>query len=117
MTTGGVVYENFLSACCGTRTKIGKTWRRILTRRVATEADEDVVFEARTKFHGWLLLTCANLGRNGRRQMFFTTFIGQYHGFSYMGSDLISRFGFTMRKTMYLSQLEKTWESARALTR
>ena len=117
MTNGGVVYENFLSTCCGIRSKIGKTWRRILTTLHVTEAQEDIVFEARSKFHGWLLVTCSSLGRNGRKQMFFTTFIGQYHGLSYMGSDLISRFGFTMRKTMYLSQLEKTSASARDVTR
>ena len=57
--------------------------------------DEDVQMEYintnLTKFVGWLLMHTCSVGYNGRRQLFYLTFILHYYGLSRQGIESNNR--------------------------
>ena len=54
-----------------------------------------------SKFAGWLLLHIANIGSNGREQMFYMTFAMHYHGLSRQGIDMLGKYGFSTNLTRF----------------
>ena len=54
-----------------------------------------------TQFCGWLLLHMMTIGSNGRRQMFYITFILQYFGLSRDGINVLSKYGFGVTLDMF----------------
>ena len=54
-----------------------------------------------SKFAGWLLLHIANIGTNGREQMFYMTFAMHYHGLSRQGIDMLGKYGFSTNLTRF----------------
>ena len=52
-------------------------------------------------FCAWVLTAINNMGRHGKRQMFFISFTATFHGLARMGMSILSNYGFMMKKTMY----------------
>jgi hypothetical protein len=52
-------------------------------------------------FHGWLMLQITSIGSNGRRQMFYITFIAKYFGLSREGIDLLAAYGYGVTLDMF----------------
>jgi len=52
-------------------------------------------------FHGWLMVQITSIGSNGRRQMFYITFIAQYYGLSREGIDLLASYGYGVTLDMF----------------
>ena len=58
-------------------------------------------------FVGWLLLHIASIGTNGRRQLFYITFLSRYYGLSRSGVDTMHRMGYGLSMTMMDDMTEK----------
>ena len=52
-------------------------------------------------FCGWLLNHMMNIGSNGRRQMFYITFILHYFGLSREGINILSKYGYGVTLDMF----------------
>ena len=104
--------------------KSHKDWMKI-QRAVARNANTvvslpvqtEIIEREQSQFHGLVLLGCNSIGRNGKKQMFYATFIARYHGLSRMGSEILAKYGYTMSRTMYYDMRRELIEKARANTR
>lgn len=70
--------------------------------------EEEILRREKVKFHGFVLSAIHNIGDTGKGQMFFLSFTARFHGLSNMGQDIISRYGFMMKPTMFMEERAKT---------
>jgi hypothetical protein len=68
---------------------------------LTTLQQDTILAENQISFHGWLLLQINSIGSNGRRQMFYVTFIAKYYGLSREGIDLLAAYGYGVTKDMF----------------
>jgi hypothetical protein len=52
-------------------------------------------------FHGFVLMGVGNVGKNGKRQLYYPTFSARFHGLSRQGVQLMSHFGGFMSISTY----------------
>jgi hypothetical protein len=104
--TGGLLFELYLVSLASRKSH--KVWNKIqnaIARNpdtVVSLADQnEIIDREQTQFHGFVLLGCSSIGRNGKKQMFYSTFIARYHGLSRMGAEMLAKYGFNMSRTMY----------------
>ena len=86
-----------------------RKWRSIC-ERIEDDGDVDAEMETalheiiqseKCQFQGFVIKEVANIGNNGKRQLFFSTLMARYHGLSRYGSNVLAKFGFAMPKTLY----------------
>lgn len=70
--------------------------------------EEAILLREKVKFHGFVLMAIHNIGNTGKGQMFFLSFTARFHGLSNMGQDIISRYGFMMKPTLFLQERAQT---------
>ena len=106
MVRGGYLFEYFLLTCSGYSDN--RRFRRVAHARRHFDDkyighDEEAYFIQATgsKFAGWLLLHIANLGTNGREQMFYMTMAMHYHGLSRQGIEMLAKYGFSTNLTRF----------------
>ena len=120
--TGGRLFEKWLTTLASHQSH--KMWKKI-QRAVIDNPDTVVSLERQnaimdreqTNFHGFVLLACNSIGRKGKRQLFYATFIARYHGLSRMGAEILAKYGYTMSRTMYYDMRKDLIEQSRATTR
>ena len=103
---GGFLFEYFLLTCSGfsdnRRFRSAVNARRDSDDKYIGIVEETYFMQATgSKFAGWLLLHIANIGTNGREQMFYMTFAMHYHGLSRQGIDMLSKYGFSTNLTRF----------------
>ena len=69
------------------------------------------------QFHGYVLMGCAAMGNLGKKQQFYSTFVSHFHGLSRMGCEILSKYGYTMKRTMYDSMKAEAVRIAQEITR
>ena len=79
--------------------------------------EQEIVLREKVKFHGFVLSAIHNIGNTGKGQMFFLSFTARFHGLSNMGQDIISRYGFMMKPTLFLQERAQTLSDYDAQTR
>lgn len=97
---GGFLFEYYLVSC--------SSWsvNKKFGQYIATDVDRDDIFEeileqCITHFIGWVLFHVASIGTNGRRQMFYVTFMNRFYGLSRDGIDINHKFGYGVSLSMY----------------
>lgn len=121
VTTGGMLFEMYLDGMSSWSAH--KMWKKIKgsvgARGVPLDIGEQdyLIRSERGEFHGFVIKSCANIGNNGKRQLFFPTFVARYHGLSRMGSQMMSHYGFNMTKSNYDKVLQEVLKSSDELTR
>lgn len=68
---------------------------------MSVAAQTAVLDQHGVSFLGWLLLHVGSVGTNGRQQLFYLAFAGQYHGLTRAGIDVFSRYGFSVSLDMF----------------
>ena len=110
MVRGGYLFEYFLLTCSGFSDNRRFKFRRVAQCHARRDSDdkhigheEEAYFIQATgsKFAGWLLLHIANIGTNGREQMFYMTMAMHYHGLSRQGIDMLAKYGFSTNLTRF----------------
>ena len=67
-----------------------------------TDAEQKTLYEVNgNQFVGWLLWHICAMGSNGRKQMFYITFISHYHGLSRDGIDVLAKYGYGVTMDMF----------------
>ena len=66
-----------------------------------TEKRQALVDSNTNTFVGWIIFHIASLGTNGRRQLFYHTFISYYYGLSRNGIECMHRFGYMSAVTNF----------------
>ena len=112
VTTGGRLFEYYLSFHAPYEAH--NKWMDIKGRNhpdyggedrddiASSEEQEELLEKTQRKFHGFLISSVSTIGNNGKRQMFFHTFMAKYCGLSNSGSEAMSQLGFTMKRTSYI---------------
>ena len=77
----------------------------------------DFLASCQTYFVGWLLLHMLTVGSNGRRQMFYITFILHYFGLSRDGINVLSKYGFGVTLDMFDTLRQSYRAGSEAMTR
>ena len=85
--------------------------------QVSLEDEHWLINKTRHKFQGWVVATTGTIVRKARKQLFYDTFIARYHGLSRDGSDTLSKFGVTMKKSSYDTRRMEVLEQARNETK
>ncbi len=101
--TGGFLFEYFMWTCSGY-----SSHRRFCklcscvddNSHVQHHEERELVSDNLTRFVGWLLFHLSSIGSNGRRQLFYITFLNRYYGLSRNGVDNLCRFGYGLNNTM-----------------
>lgn len=100
---GGFLFEYFLLTCSGYA--IYREFQTCLQESrgaVLPRVKQEKWMKALSgKFVGWLLFHVACVGSNGRRQMFYMTFVNQYFGLSRHGISCLSRYGYATALTKF----------------
>lgn len=79
--------------------------------------EEDFKNANAESFVGWILFHVTSIGSNGRRQMFYITFMAQYFGLSREGIDILSKYGYGVTLDMYDSIRRHLSEQSEVVTR
>lgn len=100
---GGYLFEYFLWTCSGyTLFRVfGKSVRASPGAAIPLDLQQQLIASLSGKFIGWLLFHVACLGSNGRKQMFYMTFVNHYFGLSRMGIKCLSRYGYATNLTRF----------------
>ena len=61
----------------------------------------EIVMKCSSHFSGWLLFHINSVGSNGRKQMFYVTFVNHYFGLSRAGIEMNSAIGYGVTLGMY----------------
>ena len=100
---GGYLFEYFLWTCSGYT--VFRQFQSGLARSQGGSLPENVqvslLQKLSSKFAGWLLFHVASLGNNGRKQMFYMTFVNHYFGLSREGIKTLSRYGYATNLTRF----------------
>ena len=99
--TGGRLFEMYLVTLASHKSnamwkKIQKAVANNPATEVSLEDQNEIIDREQTNFHGFVLLACNSIGRKGKKQMFYSTFIARYHGLSRMGAELLAKYGYAM---------------------
>jgi hypothetical protein len=70
-------------------------------------AMDDLVQSCLNGYVGWLLYHVGSVGTNGRRQLFYLSFVCRFYGLSRAGLDLLAQFGFCVNLTMFDEMLKQ----------
>ena len=115
---GGYLFEYFLWTRSGYALfrVFGKSVRASPGAAIPLDLQQQLMTSLSGKFIGWLLFHVACLGSNGRKQMFYMTFVNHYFGLSRRGIKYLSRYGYAtnltrfddMRRGCLLSSQHKT---------
>jgi hypothetical protein len=70
--------------------------------------EDAILLREKVKFHGFVISAIHNIGNTGKGQMFFLSFTARFHGLSNTGQDIISRYGFMMKPTLFLQERAQT---------
>ena len=84
---------------------------------VPAELEVAIIERERGTFHGWVLLSCSNVGAKARKQLFFLTFAANFHGLSNYGVELLAHNGMLMPLTSYQTMTDNMMLDAREKTR
>jgi hypothetical protein len=100
---GGFLFEYFMWTCSSYSAH--RRWSRVVGDLLAgapiSMDDENTLISHNLRgFVGWLLFHVASIGTNGRRQLFYITFLCQYYGLSRNGVDTLASFGYGLNNTM-----------------
>jgi hypothetical protein len=76
--------------------------------KLPADVQQEILLREKVKFHGFILSAIHNMGNKGKGQMFFLSFTARFHGLSNMGQDIISRYGFMMKPTMFVQERAQT---------
>ena len=60
---------------------------------------------------------CSGIGNLGKKQQFYSTFVSHFHGLSRMGCEMLSKYGYTMKRTMYDNMKAQAVLIAQEITR
>ena len=111
MPTGGRLFELYLDMM-GSRTS-HEAYRSFLHNNKDDEdaympADEMQAILERDKgsFHGFIMISVGNISTKVRRQRFYLSFVGKFHGLSRKGLQLLSYFGILIKPTVYDAMLK-----------
>ena len=100
---GGYLFEYFLWTCSGYSLfrVFSQTVRASPGAAIPLELQQQLMASLSGKFIGWLLFHVACLGSNGRKQMFYMTFVNHYFGLSRRGIKYLSRYGYATNLTRF----------------
>lgn len=92
--------------------KASTTDAQLVERKQYSSDDEpdqmDVLIQTSlNEYVGWLIYHVASVGTNGRRQLFYLSFVCRFYGLSRAGLDLLSKFGFGVSLTMFDEMLHR----------
>ena len=97
---GGFLLEYYLVSCSSW--SVNKQFGRYAAANVRSAIIfEDILEQCITHFIGWVLFHVASIGTNGRRQMFYITFMNRFYGLSRDGIDINHNFGYGVSLSMY----------------
>jgi len=120
--TGGLLFEYFLTS--NASYKSHKIWKKISSQaqddndfELDPVVEQDIIKAEQSAFHGCVLMGCNSIGNLGKQQMFYSTFVSHFHGLSRMGCEILAKYGFCMRRTMYDKMRGEAVSKARAKTR
>ena len=104
--TGGVLFEYFMMTTAGY-----SNHRTFSSLDDDPQSDTDkrkaIVDNNTNTFIGWIIFHIASLGTNGRRQLFYHTFLSHYYGLSRNGIECLHRFGFMCALTNFDSMRQE----------
>ena len=100
----GFLFEHYMYTSSGY--SINRTWLTDINKirnGGVMSTDRQIFYKQKCKsaFSGWLLNHIINVGSNGRRQMFYLTFLLKYYGLSRDGIVIMSRYGFGVTLDMF----------------
>ena len=99
-----MLFEFYMSFCSGYSSH--RDWVKMCNNvddnDSLSEDDQKKVYdENSSRFVGWLLWHICSIGSNGRKQMFFVTFIAHYYGLSRDGIDVLAKYGYGVTMDMF----------------
>jgi hypothetical protein len=68
---------------------------------------EDLIQDVLNAYVGWLIYHVGSIGTNGRRQLFYLSFVCRFYGLSRAGLDLMAQYGYCVNLTMFDSMLKQ----------
>jgi len=80
-------------------------------------AKEKLINDNQNGFIGWLLLHIGSIGSNGRRQLFYLTFVNHYFGLSRDGISNQNKFGYGVTLDMFDKMRQQCLSESIATTR
>ncbi len=85
--------------------------QRVERKQYSSDDDLDqmdvLIQNSLSEYVGWLIYHVASIGTNGRRQLFYLSFVCRFYGLSRAGLDLLSQFGFGVSLTMFDEMLHR----------
>ena len=122
MPTGGKVFEHYLDLMAKWSTH--KLWRKHLDdhkhnddHKMDAPTWERILKKERGPFMGFVLMATANIGNNGKTQLFYHTFNAKFHGLSRPGVDMLARYGYAMKNSLFDETEVKVYTAAVAKNR
>jgi hypothetical protein len=101
-----------------------RLWRTLLQELKHNEEDsltdrqqDSMIEDNLNGFVGWLMLHVGSVGTHARKQLFYFTFMCQFHGLSRDGVDLMSEYGYGQALRTYDSVRQDTINRSDAQTR
>jgi hypothetical protein len=97
----GFLFEWYMTTCASFtqfrkyRTAAGEA--RAMGVMIPQDQQNQFISLNQHNFTGWLLFHVSSTGTNARRQMFYLTFLMQYHGLSREGIELCADIGYCQR--------------------
>jgi hypothetical protein len=116
---GGMLFEMWVNLM-GSYTSYRKVRSHIADKpneRLSREDEEVIVLREKVKFHGYVISAVHNIGNTGKTQMFFLSFTAKFHGLSNMGQDMLARYGFMMKPTLFSQERAESLSSCDTQTR
>jgi hypothetical protein len=113
---GGLLFEYYLDMFIPTT--MYKQWRKARAIAIASEdyipeeLEDTICTSVEGRFYGFVVQGVLDLYKGARFQRFYVTFLGQFHGLSRLGSDLLSTWGFSMPSSSYDRALTLHMEQA-----
>ena len=122
MVRGGYLFEYFLLTCSGFSDnrrfrQLAHASRDSDDKHIGHDEEAYFIKATGSKFAGWLLLHIANIGTNGREQMFYMTMAMHYHGLSRQGIDILGKYGFSTNLTRFDDMRRICLQKSRTETR
>ena len=104
--SGGWLFEYYM--CCNSGYSAHRRWQTILRQHCGDGIEcmpqhfqDELIKDNGVAFMGWLLFNIGRMGTNGRRQLFYITFLNHYFGLSRQGINTLAQYGFGVTLDMF----------------
>jgi hypothetical protein len=101
---GGFLFEYYMLTTSGyvSHRNYVKLLNEVEDGQPFSVPDQEEFIKANSaNFVGWLLFQIGQIGTNGRRQLFYVTFLSHYYGLSRNGMVCLARLGYAIGTTIF----------------